>query len=399
MNISILVFGNDKFLATLPEQIREAGAFNVEAIANLQMAVSRIQSKPPDIILIQSSQDDSIQLCCWLNQQTKLSWIYCILLEDSPELIADRENQSWEWESEITSRALKLGADAYIWYGDAHSESTPQRKTDSAAYWNASHRLLLSQLTVALRKAQKYRDLMKTNDLLSTIALADSLTELNNRRALEWDLPRQVKKARTDNTPLSLIILDVDHFKKVNDKYGHLVGDKLLKLLSNRIRNNLRVQDTAFRYGGEEFVIILGNTTAEEADSVAYRLNKIVGDSPFAIDSTLTIDVTISLGTACLLANDDEKGLNLLDRADTLLLQAKSEGRNRVISCINTTEKNSSVHNEVNCNNKIQSNSYIFNPTNKALQKEVNYRTIAGSSSYVSHHRAIQLPCIKIAVG
>lgn len=376
MNISILVFGNDKFLATLPEQIREASAFSLEAITNLQMAVSRIQRQPPDVILVQSSQNDSMELCNWLKQQTNLSWIYCILLEDNPQLIVDRRNQGWEWELEMTSRALQLGADAYIWYGDSkNSQSIRQRKTDSvAAHLNASHRLLLSQLTVALRKAHKYRDLMQTNNLLSTIALSDSLTELNNRRALELDLPRQIKNSRTNNSPLSLIILDVDYFKKVNDNYGHLVGDKILQLLSSRIRHNLRVQDTAFRYGGEEFVVILSDTTAEEADLVAHRLNSVVKDSPFAIDSTFTINITISLGAACLLPNDDEQGLSLLHRADSFLYQAKSTGRNRVVSCHNTMQNNAYVSNstegkvlkEMNSNNKIQNNSYI--PHKSTLQ-------------------------------
>ncbi len=385
MNISILVFGNDEFLATLPSQIIDADDFSIEAIANLQMAISRIQLDSPDVILVQSSQNDSMQLCSWLKEQTKLSWIYCILLEDSPELIADRKNQPWEWELEMTSRALRLGADAYIWYGDTQLEgSIRQRKTDSVPkQLSASHRLLLSQLTVALRKAQKYQDLIKTNDLLSTIALADSLTELNNRRALEWDLPRQVEKARNENSPLSLIILDVDYFKKVNDNYGHLVGDRLLKLLSSRIRNNLRVQDTAFRYGGEEFVIILGDTTSQEADAVAHRLKNLVEENPFAIDSTLNINVTISLGTACLLPSDDGHGLNLLNRADTFLLQAKSKGRNRVVSCCNT----------------MQGNTYVSNSTNNCLRNEVNCNSQNQSGSYISHNRISQLSHLKIATG
>lgn len=344
MNISILVFGNDEFLTALPNKILDASTFCLETIANLQAAVSRIQRKPPDIILVQSSQNDSMKLCCWLKEQINLSWIYCILLEDNPQLIAQRKNQSWEWELEMTSRALRLGADAYVWYGDTQEEqSLRKRKTDSVdTLLNATHRLLLSHLNVALRKAHKYRDLMKTNDLLSTFALSDSLTELNNRRALEWDLPRQIKKARANNSPLGLIILDVDYFKKINDNHGHLVGDGLLKLLSSRIRHNLRLQDTAFRYGGEEFVIILGDTTDEEADLVAHRLNYIVKDNPFAIDATLNINITISLGSASLLPSDDEQGLSLLHRADTFLLQAKSRGRNCVVSCINTMEKSSS---------------------------------------------------------
>ena len=385
MNISILVFGNDEFLATLPTQIIGADAKSIEATTDLQMAVSRILLDPPDVILVQSSQNDSMQLCCWLKEQTKLSWIYCILLEDSPELIADRKNQGWEWELEMTSKALGLGADAYIWYGDTQdAESIQQRKTDSVSVqMNASHRLLLSQLTVAFRKAHKYRDLMQTNDLLSTIALSDSLTQLNNRRALEWDLPRQIQKARENSHPLSLIILDVDYFKKVNDNYGHLVGDRLLKLLSERIRTKLRFQDTAFRYGGEEFVIILSETTAEEARVVAQRLNSVVKDSLFEIDSTLSIDVTISLGSTCLLSSDDNEGLNLLHRADTLLLQAKSEGRNRVISSEN-----------VALNNK-----YLPNPTNNVLLNEVSFNSKIQSAKYISQNRVSELSHLKIAAG
>ena len=358
MNISILVFGNDEFRTKLPAQIRDAASFSLEVIEKLEAAVSRIQSKPPDIILVQSSQNESMQLCSWLKEQTNLSWIYCILLEDSPQLIADKNNQSWEWELEITSRALRLGADAYIWYGDTqNSQPIRQRKTDSVkTQLNASHRLLLSQLTVALRKAHKYRDLMQTNDLLSTIALSDSLTELSNRRALEWDLPRKIENARQNNSPLSLIILDVDYFKKVNDNHGHLVGDKLLKLLSSRIRHNLRIQDSAFRYGGEEFVIILGETTAEEADLVAHRLNSVVKDNPFAIDSTLTINVTISLGTACLRHSDDKQGLSLLNRADNFLFEAKSKGRNRVVSSKNT---DNNTANEIKINNRNFANNQV----------------------------------------
>ncbi len=128
-----------------------------------------------------------------------------------------------------------------------------------------------------------------------------------------------------------MIILDVDHFKKVNDTHGHLVGDRILQVLCQRLRHNLRCQDTAFRYGGEEFVILLANTTDEEALLVARRLNRVVSDEPFALSNKLTINITISLGTACLQADDDEQGESLLNRADQCLLQAKNAGRNRVI--------------------------------------------------------------------
>ncbi|MCC5647584.1 diguanylate cyclase [Nostoc sp. CHAB 5824] len=326
MNISILIFGKNNFIATLPDQIRYATAFSVEVINDLNQAVSRIQMTPPDIILVQASLDGSMELCSWLKDQTKLSWIYCILFEDRQEQLTDRNKYGWQRELEMSAAALNEGADAYIWH-------LIEEKTDhSLAELTANHGLILAQLTVGLRKAQKYRDLIRTNDMLSAIALADSLTELNNRRALEWDLPRQIKKARTQKTSLSLIILDVDHFKKVNDTHGHLVGDRILQLLSKRLRHNLRCQDTAFRYGGEEFVILLANTNDEEALVVARRLNRVVSDEPFSLSNKLTINITISLGTACLKAEDDDQGVSLLHRADQCLLQAKTTGRNRVIA-------------------------------------------------------------------
>ncbi|MCG6135479.1 MAG: diguanylate cyclase [Nostoc sp. LLA-1] len=325
MKISILVFGSHNFLATFPDQILDETDFNIEVIMDINQAVSRIQTTPPDVILVQASLDGSVQLCHWLKSQTQLSWIYCILLEDNPQLLAARTKHSWDWELDKTATALKQGADAYIWH-------IPETITESNfAGMAASRCLLLAQLMVGVRKAQKYRDLLRTNDLLSTIALADTLTDMNNRRALEWELPRQIKKARTHDTPLSLIILDVDYFKQVNDTYGHLVGDRLLQLLCSRLRHNLRFQDTPFRYGGEEFVVVLANTTGEEALVVADRLNRIVGEEPFTINSKVVINITISLGAACLQSEDDDKGFTLLNRADQYLLQAKAAGRNQAI--------------------------------------------------------------------
>ncbi|GAA6623348.1 GGDEF domain-containing protein [Scytonema sp. NUACC26] len=330
MNISILLFGSDRFLAKLPKYIQNESSFSVEHISNFDRTTSHILSTPPDVLLVQASWDGSMELCHWLKEQTKISWIYCILIEDRPQILAWKHTSGEDWELERTSLALQQGADAYIWSVETRGEESTQEEM-------ASHRLLLAHINVGLRKAQKYRELIRKNDLLSVMALADSLTELKNRRALEWDLPNQIQKARSYETPLSLIILDVDYFKKVNDRYGHLVGDRLLQLLCSRLRHNMRFQDTPFRYGGEEFVIVLPNTTCDEAFSVANRLNSIVSKEPFAIDNKLSISATISLGTSCLQAEDDAKGVSLLQRADRHLLTAKATGRDRVVGCISHT--------------------------------------------------------------
>jgi diguanylate cyclase (GGDEF)-like protein len=326
MNISILLFGGDNFLAKLPKHIDNESSFSVELVSSRDRAISHVSLTPPDVMLVQASWDGSMELCHWLKEQTKLSWIYCILIEDRPQILARKQISGEEWELEMTSSALQQGADAYVWSVETRGEESTQEEM-------ASHRLLLAHINVGLRKAQKYRELLRKNDLLSVMALADSLTELKNRRALESDLPDQIQKARSYGTALSVIILDVDYFKKVNDTYGHLVGDRLLQLLCSRLRYNMRFQDTPFRYGGEEFVILLPNTTCDEAFSVANRLNSVIRKEPFAINNKLSINVTISLGTSCLQAEDDAKGFSLLERADRHLLTAKATGRDRVVGC------------------------------------------------------------------
>jgi len=221
------------------------------------------------------------------------------------------------------AEALESGADAYL--------SMSADTVDSAVPIQ-ENRLLRAQIQVGLRGIKFYRELMQTNDVLSTMALADPLTELSNRRAMEWELPRQIQNARSYSTPLSLIMLDVDYFKSVNDNYGHQVGDRVLQLLAARLQHNLRLQDTLFRYGGEEFVIALSQTNFQEAKNVATRLKCLVSDQPFNIDGTLALQITISLGLGFLNAEDDIKGETLLRRADENLLRAKTSGRNRVFS-------------------------------------------------------------------
>lgn len=317
----MLVVGSDEFFAMLPNQIRDG--ITVEVAANVDEAQYSVEVRPPNILIMQASVEGSLKFCRWLKQQTQLTWIYCILLEDRPQVIAERRRSSWDWEFSVTAAVLEESADAYVWL--SQGEETEQVRP--------SARLLLAQIQVALRKLKKFHDLMQTNTQLSEIALADPLTQLHNRRALEQDLTQQVRASRTDKTPLSLIMLDVDYFKVVNDTYGHLVGDRILQVLCARLQHNMRFQDIPFRYGGEEFVILLPNTQCQEALAVARRINRLVNDQPFTIDNKLAIRVTISLGVACLQPSNDTEGVKLLDRADQYLLQAKAAGRNCTIGC------------------------------------------------------------------
>lgn len=324
MHPSILTVGRKDFFAKLPYQIRHGTGFTVEVAVDVGEAQKWIEVRPPDILMVQAGLDQSLELCRWLKQQVPLSWIYCILVEDRAHFIAQKNHANWEWELDTTAVALEEAADAYVWLPNN------EIKLENGQFQPIA-RLLLAHIQVGLRKVKKYRDLIQTNDVLSTIAYIDSLTELNNRRALESNLIRQIRTSRNYEMPLSVLMLDVDYFKVVNDTYGHLIGDRILKLLSSRLRYNLRSQDIPFRYGGEEFVILLHNTNCQEALIVARRLQRIVSEQPFVIDNALSIPVTISIGTSCLRASDDPEGVKLLARADECLLQAKAAGRNCIV--------------------------------------------------------------------
>ncbi len=352
MDASILVVGGDDFLAILIDKLRNLSTCAVEVAASPAEADPIIQAQQPDLIVLQASQSGSLELCTQIKQQSRLAWIYCILLDDrvsTPPLMASRE--------EITAEALMQAADAYLWLPEIaqeerirgneetlnpelHAESWTKGETvlvcpetlpivEEVTPWNY---LLQAHIHVGLRIVRNYRELIRTNDVLSAIAFSDSLTELNNRRALEWELPRQIQNARTRSSPLSLMMLDVDYFKSINDTFGHLVGDRVLKLLSDRLRYNLRFYDTPFRYGGEEFVIILANTEAVESIAVANRLRRLISDQLFNVDGMSDRKITISAGVASLEPDDDARGTSLLQRADQHLLRAKAGGRNRVIS-------------------------------------------------------------------
>nr|WP_275993486.1 diguanylate cyclase [Argonema antarcticum] len=327
MDASILVVGSDEFQTTLLERLRYIAACTVEVTSSPKEVLPLIQAEQPDVLILQASQVGSLDLCRQIKQQTSLAWIYCILIAEQPQNAIEEILPGWNWELGFRAAALEGGADAYMWLLPNHG------KGDMS--WEAGltlqNHLLQAQIQTGIGRVQIYRNLMRTNDVLSAIALADPLTELNNRRALDWELPRQIQNARVRDVPLSLLMLDIDYFKSINDNYGHPVGDRVLQLFSARLRHNLRFQDTPFRYGGEEFAIVLSNTNGQEAQQVAQRLNRAIGNQCFTVDNNRALNITASIGIASLQPDDDANGVSLLNRADQNLLRAKSNGRNRVI--------------------------------------------------------------------
>jgi two-component system cell cycle response regulator len=336
MDASILVVGGNTFLDVLDQFLQGLTDLSTEVAPNPAEALPLIQAQQPDILLIQADAHGAFDLCQQVKSQSRLAWIYCILVKAEPFQVSGPISQD-EAEANFCIQGLASGADAclalvaQVTAVPAMVEGPePKAQATKALDWQL--RLLEAHVQVGLRQVKNHRELMRTNDLLSAIALSDPLTELNNRRAFEWELPRQLQNSRSRNMPVSLIMLDVDFFKNINDTYGHLVGDRALQLLSARLRHNLRFYDTPFRYGGEEFVIILSDTGGQEASLIAHRICRLVGEQPFVISNELELTITVSAGTASLRPEDDAKGISLLDRADRNLLKAKSQGRNRVIS-------------------------------------------------------------------
>jgi len=163
-----------------------------------------------------------------------------------------------------------------------------------------------------------------------SMAFTDALTGLYNRRYMSTNLDRKIMEIAETTKPISVILFDIDHFKPVNDTYGHASGDEVLRELSSRISSNLRGSDFAARYGGEEFTVVMPNTASDTALVVAERLRQLVGNTPFQISARQEpLTVTISLGVATT-TNPMEEASELLQRADQSLYQAKKAGRNRV---------------------------------------------------------------------
>jgi two-component system cell cycle response regulator len=180
-------------------------------------------------------------------------------------------------------------------------------------------------------RRKRYADRLRDNVQLSLeMAITDQLTGLHNRHYLEQHLGTLVDQATKRSRPLSLLIIDIDHFKAINDTYGHLAGDEVLVGFANRIRSAVRGIDLASRFGGEEFVVVMPDSNEDVAYRVGERLRGLISAQPFSIgEGHEPISVTASIGVGSIEGPEDSP-TDLLARADAALYQAKRNGRNRV---------------------------------------------------------------------
>jgi diguanylate cyclase (GGDEF)-like protein len=178
---------------------------------------------------------------------------------------------------------------------------------------------LLATLIYPLRNALLYRTAIQS-------AFIDSLTGVKNRSAFDENFSRDIESNRRKQGDLSLLVLDVDFFKKINDQYGHAVGDLVLKEIAATVEHTIRSSDALYRYGGEEFVVVLNDTSIAGAQLLAKRIRHNV--EGLRIKSLQGVTITLSVGVSAMVEQDTPK--SLFERADAALYQAKENGRNQV---------------------------------------------------------------------
>jgi two-component system cell cycle response regulator len=275
---------------------------NVFAISDAQAAIFEASENPFDLVIVNSNIDDydPLRLCSQLRSLERTRFLPILIITE-------------QGDDEMVVRALDLGVNDYI-----------VRPVDP-------NELVARSLTQIRRK--NYNDRLRAN-VQQTIELAvtDPLTGLSNRRYLDNHISTLFNRSMARGRPLSVLIADIDRFKQINDTHGHDAGDDILREFANRVRSTVRGADLACRYGGEEFVVVMPDTSPEIAASVAERLRGVIESVPFVVKGTgQELQVTASFGIASRTPQVITPG-HLLKQADVALYEAKNGGRNRVVA-------------------------------------------------------------------
>jgi diguanylate cyclase (GGDEF)-like protein len=225
-----------------------------------------------------------------------------------------------------------LGVAVVLLHPGADADAVVDALRDGAAdVWTGSDGAapeLIARVRVAYRSRQLLDLALRRYSNLEDLAYRDELTELPNRRGASRQVDVLLSRARRHGHQLALLIIDADRFKAVNDRHGHAVGDVVLRELAARLRERVRREDVVGRWGGEEFVVALPETTPDGAAAVAESLREAVARMPIEAGDGLRLDVTVSIGVAAWTGQELE---DLVDRADRALYAAKAAGRDRVV--------------------------------------------------------------------
>ncbi|MEM1317620.1 MAG: PleD family two-component system response regulator [Pseudomonadota bacterium] len=275
---------------------------SVAVVTEPQQGLFRAADDDYDAIIISLGIEDfdPLRLCSQLRSLDRTRLIPILL-------VAEKQDQA------ILIRAIDLGVNDYI------TRPLDVNELRARVRSQVRRKRLNDQLRASVHNTME-------------MAVTDGLTGLNNRRYFDNHMQGLLQKASLGNKPLSLIIMDIDHFKYVNDTYGHQVGDDVLKIFAERLLKNVRNKDLACRFGGEEFIVAMPDTDRELAFVVADRMRREVSAHSFIVDNgRQQIAITVSAGVSAYDGEGDDVE-QMLKRADERLYDAKRRGRNQVVA-------------------------------------------------------------------
>ena len=297
----LLVETVDLLAEKLAARLSAAG-HEVQRATSSAEALERSREQGLDLLMVSLhlAGEDGLRLCSRFRSQDQTRHVPILLILDEDEL-------------EQLAKGLELGVTDYLIRPIDHNE-------------------LLARTRTQIRRRRYHDKLREMLDKSVSLAYTDALTGVYNRRYMNAHLDRKIMEISDTQKPLSVVIFDIDHFKQVNDNYGHAAGDEVLKTLAERVGSSIRDFDLLARYGGEEFVVIMPSTPADVAAMVAERLRQRLETHAFGVSGhDHPLPITASLGVATT-TDPMETADNLLARADAALYVAKRGGRNRVCS-------------------------------------------------------------------
>jgi diguanylate cyclase (GGDEF)-like protein len=301
---TILVADDEPINRALIQRRLERAGYSVLTAQNGREAVDVARAERPDLVILDVMMPvmDGLEACRLIKADEAV--------RDTPIIFLSARD-----ETEVKVSGLSLGANDYI--------SKPFKAEE-----------LLARVYVALRLKherdqlrKRAEDAVTRADVAQERAMTDALTGLLNRYGLQHMLAREMSETRRYNRPLSCLMIDLDYFKSVNDVHGHAAGDTALQQVATVLTENVRGSDVVFRYGGEEFLVLLPETDLEGALSLAEKIRQAAHARSFG-DGEHVFGLTLSVGAATLW--DNESGNDMIARADMALYQAKEQGRNRV---------------------------------------------------------------------
>ncbi len=295
----IAVVDDDAAIRRLVRLLLQRGGYDIIEFATGTEARQQMAKIGWDLAILDRGLPDmdGVELCHELKTNPEFKSRYVIMLTGKDE-------------QEYTVKGLDLGADDYI--------TKPFQSAE-----------LLARIRAAKRIVDLQNELMETNKRLELLSITDGLTGLYNHRYLQDELARAFEESERYGRPLSLVIIDLDLFKRINDSHGHAIGDEVLKAVSQIFQESTRSTDLVARYGGDEFAVMMPETNVDDALRFAEKIRALVESQPAGTQAG-PIPVTVSVGVGTVPSPGTHSARELIVAADSALYRAKRRGRNQV---------------------------------------------------------------------